>query len=45
MQFLAIASMLRGWALAEQGREAEGLAQLRQGIADWGGHRGPDTTV
>ena len=36
MQFLAVASMLRGWALAEQGQEAEGLAQLRQGMADLG---------
>ena len=36
MQFLAVASMLRGWALAEQGQVAEGLAQLRQGMADLG---------
>ena len=36
LEFLAVASMLRGWALAEQGQEAEGVAQLRQGIADLG---------
>ena len=35
-QFLATASMLRGWALATQGQRAEGLAQLRQGLADRG---------
>ncbi len=27
--------MLRGWALAEQGREREGLAQIQQGLALW----------
>ena len=27
--------MLRGWALAEQGQEAEGLAQMQQGLAVW----------
>jgi predicted ATPase len=26
---------LRGWALAEQGQAEEGIAQLRQAIADW----------
>ena len=36
MQFLAEALMLRGWALAEQGQVAEGLAQIRQGMADFG---------
>jgi predicted ATPase len=35
MQFLADATILRGWALAEQGQVAEGLAQLRQGVAAW----------
>jgi class 3 adenylate cyclase/predicted ATPase len=34
-QFLAQASMLRGWALAEQGQVAAGLAQIRQGMAAW----------
>jgi TOMM system kinase/cyclase fusion protein len=31
--FLAHGPILRGWALAEQGQAAEGLAQIRQGIA------------
>jgi predicted ATPase len=35
MHFLAEASMLRGWALAEQGQVAAGLSQIRQGMADW----------
>jgi TOMM system kinase/cyclase fusion protein len=30
--WLAQATMLRGWGLAERGREAEGLAQMRQGL-------------
>jgi predicted ATPase len=34
-QFLAQASMLRGWALVEQGQAAAGLAQLRQGMTAW----------
>ena len=28
-------TILRGWALAEQGQRAEGMAQMRQGIAAW----------
>jgi predicted ATPase len=28
-------TILRGWALAEQGQSAEGIAQMRQGIAGW----------
>jgi len=28
-------TVLRGWALAEQGQSAEGIAQIRQGIAAW----------
>ena len=31
--FLAVATGYRGWAMAEQGLEKEGLAELRQGIA------------
>jgi predicted ATPase len=33
--FLAEGTMLRGWALAEQGREEEGITQMRQGLAAW----------
>jgi predicted ATPase len=28
-------TILRGWALAEQGQSTEGIAQMRQGIAAW----------
>src|SRR5262249_49504762 len=28
-------TILRGWVLAEQGQRAEGMAQMRQGIAAW----------
>jgi predicted ATPase len=35
MQFLAEATMPRGWALGEQGQVAEGLAQILQGVAAW----------
>jgi predicted ATPase len=31
--FSAWGTILRGWALAEQGQEAEGIAQLHQGLA------------
>jgi hypothetical protein len=30
---LAWGTILRGWALAEQGGEEEGVAQIRQGLA------------
>jgi len=33
--WLAEGTMLRGWALTEQGREEEGITQLRQGLAAW----------
>ena len=33
--WLAWAKILRGWALAEQGNDAEGLAQVREGIDDY----------
>jgi predicted ATPase len=29
------ATVLRGWALAQQGQGAEGIAQIRQGLAAW----------
>jgi predicted ATPase len=31
--FLAMGTILRGWALAEQGQTEEGIAQVRQGLA------------
>jgi hypothetical protein len=34
-QWLAQGIVLRGWALAEQGQAAEGVAQIRQGLAAW----------
>jgi class 3 adenylate cyclase/predicted ATPase len=34
-QWLAQGMILRGWVLAEQGQGAEGIAQLRQGLAAW----------
>jgi len=33
--FLAIGTILRGWALAKQGQQEEGLAQLHQGLATY----------
>ncbi|MBI3800467.1 MAG: AAA family ATPase, partial [Deltaproteobacteria bacterium] len=33
--FLAMGTIFRGWALAEQSREAEGGAQIRQGLVAW----------
>src|SRR5262249_16943762 len=33
--WLAYGTIVRGWALAEQGHTAEGIAQIRQGIAAW----------
>src|SRR5207249_1655030 len=35
-QWLAQATILRGWALAEQGQDEEGMAQMRQGLATYG---------
>jgi len=31
--FLAYATVLRGWAMAEQGRKEEGIAQIQEGLA------------
>ena len=31
-EWLAVASILRGWALAEQGQAEEGIAQIQQGL-------------
>jgi predicted ATPase/DNA-binding SARP family transcriptional activator len=33
--WLAQASFLRGWALVEQGRAEEGIAEMRRSLADW----------
>lgn len=33
--YSAMGTILRGWALVEQGQEAEGIAQIHQGLADW----------
>ena len=33
--WLASGTILRGWALAEQGQGEEGIAQMRQGLAAW----------
>ncbi len=32
-EFSAYATMLRGWAMAEQGRNEEGIAQIQEGLA------------
>jgi predicted ATPase len=34
--FVALGTIVRGWALAMQGQGAEGITQIRQGIAAWG---------
>ena len=31
--FLASGTLMRGWALVEQGQVQEGIAQIRQGMA------------
>lgn len=33
--WLAAGTIMRGWALAEKGQREEGIAQMRQGLADW----------
>ena len=33
--WLALGTILQGWALAEQGQGEEGIAQIRQGLAAW----------
>jgi predicted ATPase len=33
--WLASAQIMRGWASAEQGKLASGIAELRQGLTDW----------
>jgi class 3 adenylate cyclase/predicted ATPase len=35
LQFAALGTILRGWALAMQGQGEEGMAQVHQGIAAW----------
>jgi predicted ATPase len=36
-QWLAQSMLLRGWALAAQGRAAEGMAEMQQGMTTWRG--------
>ena len=38
-------TVLQGWAIAEQGQEEEGIAQMRQGLAAYRAHGGRDWTV
>jgi predicted ATPase len=33
--WVAIGKLTRGWAMAQQGQSAEGIAQLREGLAGW----------
>ncbi len=33
--YLAMGTILRGWALAQQGQGEEGIAQMHQGVAAW----------
>jgi predicted ATPase len=33
--FLALGTLLRGWALAELGQQEEGISHIRQGLAAW----------
>jgi predicted ATPase len=42
--FLAQQTVLRGWALAEQGHVEEGIAQMRQGLAAYKEVYGPQAT-
>ena len=35
IQWLTAGTILDGWALAEQGRQAEGIVQMRQGLEAW----------
>jgi predicted ATPase len=35
VQWLAMSTVCRGWALAAQGRREDGAAQMRQGLAMW----------
>ena len=35
MQWLAVGTLQRGWALAAQGQGEAGMAQIRQGLAAW----------
>ena len=36
VQLVAQEKILRGWALAAQGQEEAGIAQMREGLATWG---------
>jgi len=43
VRFLAWGTILGGWVRAQQGQEEEGIAQIRQGLADYGA-KGTDAT-
>ena len=41
--YLATATVVHGWTLANDGRAEEGIAEIRQGLAGYGATGGPAT--